>query len=481
MPLNKDTENFLNSLLGAFDEKLTATIGGELAGIYVSGSTEMISYGKTKMGVPIAFEGPPVSQAIDWAEKHAATLVTQMNEETKRRLARVVSQGIENKRGIPGLARDIRGSFTDMSRYRSQLIARTETANALSTASLDRMNDMGIDGKEWVTAGDDRVSDECLGNEAEGVIPVNQSFSGGVMGPPQHPDAVFAGYSFSPYGSLIQMLSSRYDGPSITIEAERIEGIAELPSGDAASYPDISNRDIVSEHVDSSSDLLIRNQSRGTIPIFPERIRLTIGPNHPVLTRRGFVKAQFLNEGDELLYDRRCEFTAGFAEPYLKQVLIIEDIFEAVATISDYTDIPAAGDYFHGDESFCNGEIKVIRPSRNLLPITDTSLIEHLSKCNLTGAYANAEHVASCRACQSALKSIYSPSTSSVGSSNHVSSHLRGETSPSFFHGYRLVSTHKTSYTGMAFDASTSTELYSIGGLVVKNCRCAVAPARLRK
>jgi len=47
---------------------------------------------------------------------------------------------------------------------------------------------MGIDGKEWVTAGDDLVSDECQGNEAEGVIPVNQSFSGGVMGPPQHPD-----------------------------------------------------------------------------------------------------------------------------------------------------------------------------------------------------------------------------------------------------------------------------------------------------
>ncbi|GAG61049.1 unnamed protein product, partial [marine sediment metagenome] len=71
---------------------------------------------------------------------------------------------------------------------RSELIARTETANALSTASLDSMSDMGIEGKEWVTAGDANVSDECQGNEAEGVIPVNQEFSGGVMAPPQHPD-----------------------------------------------------------------------------------------------------------------------------------------------------------------------------------------------------------------------------------------------------------------------------------------------------
>ena len=75
-----------------------------------------------------------------------------------------------------------------MSKYRSELVARTETANALSQASLDSMADMGIDGKEWVTAGDDEVSEECQGNEAEGVIPVGQTFSGGVDAPPQHPD-----------------------------------------------------------------------------------------------------------------------------------------------------------------------------------------------------------------------------------------------------------------------------------------------------
>ena len=111
-----------------------------------------------------------------------------MNEETKKRLAHTISQGIENKRGIPGLSRDIRKTFADMSKHRSELIARTETASALSTASLDSMADMGIEGKQWITAGDDLVSDECLGNEAEGVIPVGQMFSGGVDAPPQHPD-----------------------------------------------------------------------------------------------------------------------------------------------------------------------------------------------------------------------------------------------------------------------------------------------------
>lgn len=188
MTLPTDIDGALDPLLTAFRTTLLKKINNQLLAVYLSGSAEMISYGKTKMGVPIAYEGPPVSQAINWAEKQGARLVTQMDEETKRRLAHTIGEGIKNKRGIPGLARDIKKDFGDMTRYRSQLIARTETSNALSQASLDRMQEMGIEGKEWVTAGDDKVSDECLGNEADGIIPVNQAFSGGVMAPPQHPD-----------------------------------------------------------------------------------------------------------------------------------------------------------------------------------------------------------------------------------------------------------------------------------------------------
>lgn len=186
--ISSESSNILDALLAAFNEQLTTDTSRQLAGTYISGQAEMITWGKTKGGVPIAYEGPPIQGAIDWAEKHGATLVKGMDAETKRRLAYTISQGIENKRGIPGLARDIRGTFADMTKYRSELIARTETASALSQASLDSMEDMGIDGKEWITAGDDRVSDECLGNEAEGVIPRGQTFSGGVDAPPQHPD-----------------------------------------------------------------------------------------------------------------------------------------------------------------------------------------------------------------------------------------------------------------------------------------------------
>lgn len=162
-------------------------MNGYIATIYLSGSAEMITWGKTKAGIPIAYEGPPIQQAIDYAEKSCAKLVTRMDEETKSRLAKVISDGIKNKRGIDGLARDIRNDFADMTKLRSQTIARTETANALGQSFIDRGKDMGVNGKQWITVGDDKVNQEiCAPNEAQGIIPFDQPFQSGHMAPPGH-------------------------------------------------------------------------------------------------------------------------------------------------------------------------------------------------------------------------------------------------------------------------------------------------------
>lgn len=176
--LGSETRDILDPLLSAFDKKLKTQVNGHLVGVYIAGQAEMITWGKTKAGIPIAYEGPPISAAIDWAEKQGAMLVTQMDTETKRRLAQAVSDGIKNKRGVPGLARDIRGNFANMSKYRSQLIAKTETRQALFQASRDNMEAMGIEGKEWVlgSGGETGNCEDCIANAAVGVIPVTQEF-----------------------------------------------------------------------------------------------------------------------------------------------------------------------------------------------------------------------------------------------------------------------------------------------------------------
>lgn len=132
------------------------------------------------------FEGPPIQEAIKYAQTRGTQIATKygLPPTSANRLAQIVSDGIRNKRGIPGLARDIRKEFPDISKSQSELIAGTETAEVLSQASQDRMIAMGVDGKEWVCAPDS--CDICRANAAVGAIPANQMFPGGVMHPPQH-------------------------------------------------------------------------------------------------------------------------------------------------------------------------------------------------------------------------------------------------------------------------------------------------------
>ncbi len=188
MSISSESDDILDPILRAFEAKLKQQINGHLVTTYLQGSAQMIAWGKTAGGIPITFEGPPTEEAIRWAERHGARLVTQMAEETKTQLAKIISEGIKSKRGISGLARDIRKQFGNMSRYRSRMIARTETASALGESFIARGKDMGIDGKEWVTVGDAHVSDICHGNEAMGIIPLSQPFPSGDMAPPAHPN-----------------------------------------------------------------------------------------------------------------------------------------------------------------------------------------------------------------------------------------------------------------------------------------------------
>lgn len=191
MTLASDLDNFLDPILAAFTDSLQALLNGFLATAYLRGSAQMVQWGRTKLtDRPIFFEGPLMQQAIDYATQHCATLVKGLNEETKTRLAEVIGNAIEEKRGIDGLARDLRAAFKtftgdEITPGRARMIARTETCDALEQAFLDRADDMGITGKEWVAY--DPCSD-CEDNEAEGIVPIDHVFSSGHDRPPAHPN-----------------------------------------------------------------------------------------------------------------------------------------------------------------------------------------------------------------------------------------------------------------------------------------------------
>lgn len=191
MPLSEaEIDALLDPVLAAFDATLTATVSGHAVTAYLQGSAELTSWGRTASGRPLLFEGPPIKEATDYARQRGARLVTGMNEETKRRLGGVISRGIDNKRGIDGIARDLRQTFDDMTMHRSQLIARTETSEALQSAFIERSESMGVTGKESIPVAP--VDADCLNNADIGVIPMDEAFPSGHQAPPYHPACVCA-------------------------------------------------------------------------------------------------------------------------------------------------------------------------------------------------------------------------------------------------------------------------------------------------
>jgi len=132
------------------------------------------------------YEGPPMAEAIKHAQERGAQIAAKygLTPSSANRLAQIVSDGIKNKRGTPGLARDIRREFPDMTIERARLIAHNETADSLEAAFIERSKAMGVDGKEWVCVPDS--CGICRANAAVGAIPMNQMFPSGVMHPPQH-------------------------------------------------------------------------------------------------------------------------------------------------------------------------------------------------------------------------------------------------------------------------------------------------------
>ncbi len=180
--------DLVDPVIRAFTGQLETTMAGHATTLYLKGSADMIAWGKiNRPDVKLPFEGPPQRQAVRYARTRSARMVKGIDAVTRDRLANVISNAIEKKRGVGGLQADIRKVFGDMKTHRARMIARTETAEALEESFLDRSKDLGVTGKRWVTVGDDQVTPECMANASEGVVALNHVFSSGTARPPVHP------------------------------------------------------------------------------------------------------------------------------------------------------------------------------------------------------------------------------------------------------------------------------------------------------
>jgi hypothetical protein len=121
--------------------------------------------------------------AVEWAHVRAAELVTEIAETTRDSMRSLLTDGIERGLTNQELAKEISGSYA-FSPERSTLIARTESENA---GVIEGWRASGqVEGKEWEP--DAEACEICLGNAADGVIPIDATFSSGDDAPTAHPN-----------------------------------------------------------------------------------------------------------------------------------------------------------------------------------------------------------------------------------------------------------------------------------------------------
>ena len=160
-----------------------------------------------RLGIRYSFEldNP---RALAYLKGYGAALVKKIDETTRVDLQTTVSYGLENGWSYQKTARAIQERFSgyydagswwnfDAPRpqehiaSRAHLIAVTESGNAYEAGNYVVAQDLAASGleivKQWSTMMDDKVSDGCRENEADGWIAADQAHASGDQHPLRFP------------------------------------------------------------------------------------------------------------------------------------------------------------------------------------------------------------------------------------------------------------------------------------------------------
>jgi len=140
----------------------------------------------TTLAVDIAFDlaNDKVQQVLDQLAKQVKVVSETTRDEIRALIGKQASEGWS----ISELADAIIATGATNAPSRAEMIARTETANAYTRASILAYQESGVvDQVQWLTAGDDLVSDLCASLSGKAVN-AGDEFAPGIVGPPSHPN-----------------------------------------------------------------------------------------------------------------------------------------------------------------------------------------------------------------------------------------------------------------------------------------------------
>ena len=117
-----------------------------------------------------------------YIEKYGLDKAKNINNTTKDKLRKSLSEGIGTGEGIPKLRDRISTIYTEAKTSRATLIARTETVSTVNTGAFETYKGAKLEQKEWLATSDTRTRETHASINRE-VVDINKPFSNGLMYP----------------------------------------------------------------------------------------------------------------------------------------------------------------------------------------------------------------------------------------------------------------------------------------------------------
>jgi len=414
------------------------------------------------------------TRTVKLLSQAAASRMTTVSDTVKRGIRGVVTDAVKNGESVFNIAEDLKNRFTVLSDSHSRLVARTETLTGSRGGAQAFMDTSDVvQGKQWLATKDARTRSWHLAMDGV-IVPKNSTFTvpqtGDATQPKNYPRPAYLVGEDSPFncflpdtkveGTFTGASKLRYDGPAVRL-------------------------------VTASGK------------------RLSVTPNHPILTDSGWKAAGMIGPGDNLVRHTVQVKDAGAKHYHQGLPSTIEEVFEAFPAAS--TSHLIGGRHLHGDTDFGDGHVQVVGSPGMLLedveatfgepvmegifmPTDTTTTGEGLAPSLLVGSSASPssvmsgfELIASSGLVHPApLQLLRLGAPSQIRDLPQVTGEGRsGDTTllrqlqkrhPGLVAFDEVVKVEVFSYAGDVYDSSTAHGWYFAEGIVSKNCRCTQVP-----
>lgn len=263
---------------------------------------------------------------------------------SKRKINACVTQSILQGESVPDAAKRL-ASVVGMSANSAMMAARTTLTAAQNLGRLDagrRAKEMGIElKKQWIATVDSRTRYSHRGLDRE-TVELEEAFSNGCT------------YPADPDGEP-QEVCNCFVGDTLVSTDTKIEhGYRRMYSGKLVTIKTASG------------------------------VEFTCTPNHPILTASGWVGAEFLHEGDDILITSRADAGRSGANPDVHHVMASFETVHELLRVFSSERRGGLGVDFHGDGT--TADIEVVGEERLLRVNGDTSIGEGIAELALEGS-----------------------------------------------------------------------------------------------